>query len=640
VDNSCLLVVLLLFSEGTDAMECSLELVPACLVLFGVLFGCATVPGGVASFGAPVNRVMASGFIRDWLVVGPFPNQAIEAEGKEGITRDGYERDFLAPVGGEVAGILAAGRPVPYEGVDGRAATAQPFPFSAAPNGLVDLGEAFAHAEDQVAYAYCRVEAGRAARVTAYFGSDDSARVYVNGELVHSVWTPGRAAVRWAESFPVSLRKGMNDVLVKVEQHIGGWGFYLELYRDSDMPAARISRIDSVGFDAARRVLPPGTMALTGTLKPEPADEPIELPASITLDDATGRKLGSYDVRTATPLSLRLPSGYEGYVEARFSVRREGHEPIAGDARFYVGDYASVKKELREKAQAVVVRLRNQLSDADPQKQRNARRQLPLARLGEDWLAWDPGPSDGKEMEVFAVMKPAIEALARGEDYQLAHPGNLPALLDLPEGMSMPGMTFWVSLPKDYGSGGPWPVIIHLHGSGGRRPWTPRTAHPHEGALYNYKFGVPMPYICITPATNARWNSAALDLLLDHVLEVYNADPDRVALTGFSMGGFGTYTWSTRRPERFSALAVLAGGPRDNDLSRIAHIPIWICHGERDQTVSPAGARAAGAELERLGADVRYTWHPDLGHGIQREHQRTEEFWAWLASHRRTKPSR
>jgi predicted peptidase len=194
-------------------------------------------------------------------------------------------------------------------------------------------------------------------------------------------------------------------------------------------------------------------------------------------------------------------------------------------------------------------------------------------------------------------------------------------------------------LPKGYSSGGSWPVIIHLHGFGGRRPWTPRTAHPHEGALYNYKHGVPMPYICITPATNGWWDTAYLDLLLDHVLEVYNADPDRVALTGFSMGGFTTYTWATQRPERFSALGVLAGAAGGSDLSRIAHIPIWICHGERDQAVAVSGAREAGAELERLGASVRYTWHPELGHGIQPLHQHTEEFWAWLASHRRTTPT-
>jgi pimeloyl-ACP methyl ester carboxylesterase len=612
------------------------ELVLLCLTLSALLLGCATTGSGPDPSGAPINRVTAEGFVRDWLVVGGFPNREVEPAEEGGISRDGYERDFLAPVGGEAAGVLPADDTIPYEDADGQPAEAVPFAFSAAADGLVDLSEAFAHGEDQVAYAYCRVAADGPERVTAYFGSDDSARVYVNGEQVHSVWTPGRGAVRWTESFPVDLRNGMNDVLVKVEQRVGGWGFYLELYRDSDMAVARLSRIDSVALKAPSLILPARTLAVTGTIEPEPADEPIDLPCHVTLHGAGGGMLGAFDVRTCRPLSLSLPAGLEGYVEARYSVDVEGREPLTGDARFYVGDYAADKAALLEKAHAAAAHLRDQLQDPDPEVQRAAQRQLPIARLGEEWLGWDPEPLDGKQLEVFATMRPAIEAMARGEDYQLEHPGSLPALLDLPDGMSMPGMTFWVSLPKGYESGGPWPVIIHLHGSGGRHPWTPNTAHPHEGALYNYKFGVPMPYICITPATNARWDTDVLDLLLDHVLEVYNADRDRVSLTGFSMGGFATYAWATRRPERFAALAVLAGAARNNDLSRIAHIPIWICHGERDGAVSVEGARAAGAELERLGADVRYTWHPDLGHGIQASHQHTEEFWAWLASYKHT----
>ena len=619
-------------------MNANVQLVLLCIGLCAPLLGCAAAMGEGGSTGVPVNHVTSSGFICDWLLVGGFPNRPIEPEEEGGISRDGYELDFLAPLGGEGKGVLPADRPVPYEDLDGNAAQAHPFEFSAGSDGFVDLAGAFSGAEDEVAYACCRIQSDRPEQVTAYFGSDDSARVYVNGQLVHSVWSPGRAAVRWEESFPVELRRGTNDVLVKVEQHLGGWGFYLELYRKSDMKAARLSRIGDVEFEAPSLVLDEGAEALSGSLVPQPPGASVDLPGTITLHDADNRTLAEYDVRTDTPLSLRLPEGRDGYLEARFAVRPPNREPFTGDARFFVGDYAAAKADLLEKAHKAAARLRRDLDEPDAEKRLRARRLLPIARLGEEWLAWEPERADGRLLEVFARMRPALEALARGEDYQLAHPGSLPALLDLPEGMAMPGITFWVSLPAGYASGGPWPVIIHLHGSGGRRPWTPGTAHPHEGALYNYKFGVPMPYICITPATNARWHTDVLDLLLDHVLEAYDADPDRVSLTGFSMGGFATYTWATRRPERFAALAVLSGAARDNDLSRIAHIPIWICHGERDQAVSVEGGRRAGAELERLGADVRYTWHPEKGHGIQSLHQHTEEFWAWLASHERKSP--
>ena len=412
----------------------------------------------------------------------------------------------------------------------------------------------------------------------------------------------------------------------------------LELYTDADMTAARIGRIEGVSFDAPSLVLPAGSSAITGTLKPAPEGTAVDLHAFIALYDASGRPLSSCGASTDTPVSLPLPAGYKGYVEMRFDVfRKVAPMTLSGDARLYVGDLDADKAALLEQAKAADKLLSDQLNDPDPAKQRAARRQLPVARLAEQWLAWDFGELQGRRLEDFADLKPAIEAMADGQDYQLNHAGSLPQILDLPEGMSMPAMTYWVSLPKGYAEGGPWPVIIHLHGSGGRNPWSPGLAHPHEGAMWNYKFGVPMPYICITPATNAGWDPAVLDLLLDHILSAYNADPDRVALTGFSMGGMGTYTWSCARPDRFAALAVLSGNPRGNDLTKIAHIPIWICHGERDQAVSFTAGIQAGKDLEKLGADVRYTTFPELGHGIQAELQHTQDFWAWLASYKRQK---
>ena len=558
------------------------------------------------------------------------------------ISSEGYEKDLLASVGGEDAGTFAPDREVPYQDVDGKPATAKPFSFSAAHSGYVDLGAAFNNATHTVAYATCKVQADQAVRVTAYFGSDDSAKVWLNGKLVHSIWTSSRGAVRWNENFPLDLKAGQNDLLVKVEQRTGGWGFYLELYRDEDMAAARVGRLEGVSLDGPTE-LPAGAAAITGTLKPTPSDQPIDLPGAVSLFDITGRKIAEQSVRTGVPLSIPLPAGTAGYVEARYTVTRPDGSDLSGDARFYVGDYAAAKAALLEKAHAAMALLNAQLKDADPQKQRAARRQVPLARLAEQWLPW---PFDAKQTanyEVFADMQPAIEAMARGDatpggaDYQLGHYGSLPAILDLPEGMSMPAMTFWVSLPKDYATGGPWPVIIHLHGSGGRNPWSPGTANPNEGAMWNYKFGKNMPYICITPATNAGWDPAILDLLLDHVLDAYNADPDRVSLTGYSMGGMALYTWACARPDRFSALAALAGQPGRNDLTKIAHIPIWICHGERDEAVSFTAAMAGGKELERLGAKVRYTTFPEQGHGIQANLQHTEDFWAWLASFKRQK---
>ncbi len=166
--------------------------------------------------------------------------------------------------------------PSPTRTADGESATAQPFDLSAASNGFVDLGAAFNNAEHTVAYATCKVQADKDMRVNAYFGSDDSAKVWVNGKLVHSIWVSSRGAERWSENFPVDLHAGENDLLVKVEQRTGGWGFYLELYTDADMKLARIGRIEGVSFQApslraARRQPPPSGARSSPRLRARPS---------------------------------------------------------------------------------------------------------------------------------------------------------------------------------------------------------------------------------------------------------------------------------------------------------------------------------------------------------------------------------
>jgi predicted esterase len=605
-------------------------------VLAGLLALGLAAPAMAEALEMPVHDLGRGGFVRDWTVVGGFPNAQIEGVAEDAVSRDGYERDFLEPVGGESAGTLQPDRNVPFTDRYGNERTASPRLVQALPFGLVDLNQAFAGADFQVAYAACRVRAAEECTVNALFGSDDSARVWVNGGLVHSVWTPGRGAQRWEDRFPVHLRAGDNDLLVKVEEAVGGWGFCLELYHDEDMDAAGVGRLQEVSFDPSPVIVPEGASALQGVVQVAPADEPVETPVVVTLYTLDNELISRHEVVTSQDVALPLPEGCAGYVELRMTVEREGADPVEGESRAWVGDYGAQKTRTLAAAQRVLAGLRAQAGSQDTAAARAARRQIPIARFAEAWLAWEHDTSD-VDLETFAHVRRAVQAMARGRDFQLEHPGSLPVLLDLPEGTDPPAVQFWVSLPRDYASRDDWPVIIHLHGGGGREPWVPDNAHPHEGALWNYKRGVPMPYVSITTRRvgMGSWDPDVLNRVLDHVLEVYDTDPERVSLTGFSFGGFGTYAWALRSPERFAALAVLAGSTGTADLWKIRHIPIWIIHGERDQAVPVYSGRTAAAALSDLGADVRLTILPEYDHGIQQPFQRGTEFWAWLASHER-----
>ncbi len=69
------------------------------------------------------------------------------------------------------------------------------------------------------------------------------------------------------------------------------------------------------------------------------------------------------------------------------------------------------------------------------------------------------------------------------------------------------------------------------------------------------------PFIVVSPQSDeGGWDPDALNALLDEVIAQYHVDEERVYVTGFSMGGFGTWTLAEAHPERFAAIAPICGG--------------------------------------------------------------------------------
>jgi len=98
---------------------------------------------------------------------------------------------------------------------------------------------------------------------------------------------------------------------------------------------------------------------------------------------------------------------------------------------------------------------------------------------------------------------------------------------------------------------------------------------------------------------------AALFAMVEHAKETLPIDPDRVYITGISMGSIGTWNMLFDDPSPFAAAVTVAYGPGDNPgLADVVDLPIWQFHSEDDRTVPVAGVRQSVVGLERLGVDV------------------------------------
>ena len=163
----------------------------------------AAPPPGVEQRPALVN----SKFVRDWQLLGPFPNP----------DGNGHTRPF--PPETEKIALKKY-----YDGVGIKIR----WRLHHSDQDLIDLGKFFNFRLPCVGYGVCWVRAERKRPVVLSIGSDDGIKIWINKKLAfaHEI---SRHPVPGQDTMRASLSPGWNELLVKVDNTGGEWGFYLEL---------------------------------------------------------------------------------------------------------------------------------------------------------------------------------------------------------------------------------------------------------------------------------------------------------------------------------------------------------------------------------------------------------------------------
>ena len=68
-----------------------------------------------------------------------------------------------------------------------------------------------------------------ARRAVLSFGWDDGLKLWLNRKLVHEHESLSHGAKKGDVTKAVQLKKGFNEVLLKITQGHGGWGFYFDV---------------------------------------------------------------------------------------------------------------------------------------------------------------------------------------------------------------------------------------------------------------------------------------------------------------------------------------------------------------------------------------------------------------------------
>ena len=187
-------------------------------------------------------------------------------------------------------------------------------------------------------------------------------------------------------------------------------------------------------------------------------------------------------------------------------------------------------------------------------------------------------------------------------------------------------------LPKDYqDSDKSFPLVLFLHGIGERGTDIEKVKTHGLPKLINE--GKEFPFIVLSPQCpdNVFWNTDVLSALIDEIESHYRVDKNRIYITGLSMGGNGTWSLALAEPNRFAAIAPVCGWSHPVEFCKLAHMPIWIFHGAKDNVVPLNFSEQIMQQSKSCGgANVKFTIYPEANHDAWTETYNNEELYKWL----------
>jgi len=162
-------------------------------------------------------------------------------------------------------------------------------------------------------------------------------------------------------------------------------------------------------------------------------------------------------------------------------------------------------------------------------------------------------------------------------------------------------LRYSLSMP-DLDDGDRAPLILALHYGGEVTPWY---SMPFLEMLAGPAFE-PLGAVIVAPDCPGRgWtdpkSEAAALALVRHALDHWPVDSRRVAVSGFSMGGTGTWHLAAGHPERFSAALPVAGRPGDT----LPTIPLYAIHSRQDDVIALSPAKRAVKAMKNQGVPVK-----------------------------------
>jgi predicted peptidase len=196
-------------------------------------------------------------------------------------------------------------------------------------------------------------------------------------------------------------------------------------------------------------------------------------------------------------------------------------------------------------------------------------------------------------------------------------------------------LKYWLYLPERYDAQEKWPLVVFLHGAGERGDDLElvKTHGPPKEIIGGKSF----PFVMVAPQCprTSWWAPGAINDLTRQLAKQYKIDPQRIYLTGLSMGGYGSWAAAVEAPDLYAAIAPICGGGDAAKIAVLKDLPIWAFHGAKDPTVPLSASQQLVDALQAAGSDIKFTVYPETAHDSWTETYQNPALYDWLLQHQR-----
>lgn len=226
-------------------------------------------------------------------------------------------------------------------------------------------------------------------------------------------------------------------------------------------------------------------------------------------------------------------------------------------------------------------------------------------------------------------------------------------------------------LPEEYDTAPDkeWPLIIQLVGLGERGDGSVQDLDTITGIAIPrlIREGNDYPFLIMSPQPTGKSKSKLKDgegqyhpdtlaVFIDHILENYRVDPERVYITAFSAAVRHAYRYIMSNSKKVTAYAPIAGNGQYLNLCKMKDVPVWAFHNLYDNTIisdkskqaiefinncdPPPAERARLTIYETKGHDAwTRTYNGNgMGKGMEEYDSFDETIFDWFLSFSKTKP--